>query len=151
VRIEDVELGQSYTEYRGPVLALGPGESSVEDPSVLGERISLIHPCLDENGIRLLEALVECPKCGTAFSSEYQGEGLVTEAHLRVDWETLYDGRLRAWIVGTQIVVGLRPASASLSAFARPSSCGSRAYEPVVGARSIDRRPTRIPTCSLSS
>jgi hypothetical protein len=103
-RIEDVEIAQDRTEYSGPLVAIGLGESRIEDPGVLGERISLIHPCIDETAIRLLEALMECPKCSTAFSTEYTGEGLVTEAPLEVEWESLYDGRMRAWSVGIQIL-----------------------------------------------
>jgi hypothetical protein len=104
-RIEDVELAHSYTEYWGPTHSFEPGASeTIEEPSALGTRISLIHQCVDETAIRMLESLMECPKCGTVFSSESSGEGAVFEEPLRFEWETLYDGRMRAWSVGTQIL-----------------------------------------------
>ena len=104
VYVEDVELGQSQTEYFSQAIRLGLGVSSIEDPSALGERLTVIHECIHVHELRLLEALVECARCHATFSYEYSGEGLVTEEPLQVEWEQLYDGRLRAWSVGTQIL-----------------------------------------------
>lgn len=106
VYVEDVELAQSYSERSGPFFVLGGGDDEGPvDPSVRGERLTMIHECVPEAAIRQLEALLECPHCHETFSYEDGGEGgLPTEEPLRVEWETLYDERLRAWSVGMWIM-----------------------------------------------
>src|SRR4051794_10103696 len=103
--VHDFGRGTSETHYSGPLHSLSiDGTSETIDPSVRDERITLAHECYDDEAVRLLESLIECPHCAESFSYEYRGEGPVTEEPLRVEWEKLYDGRLRAWKVGTQIL-----------------------------------------------
>jgi hypothetical protein len=96
VSVDDFERGTSETHMSSALMWVNSidGTSGIEDPSIKDQRVAVVHECYDEEAVRQLESMLECPECNELFTTAQADVGLGPP---KMEWVQLYDGRLRVW------------------------------------------------------